>query len=55
VTSPVILGGRIFIFGSSGATEITGLIPDSVSVGRAAPPNGGTGQFQRYSWYEVMQ
>ncbi|HEX7506765.1 MAG TPA: hypothetical protein VF550_08320, partial [Polyangia bacterium] len=54
VTSPVILGGRIFLFGSNGAIEITSLAPDSVSVGRAIPPNGGTGTFTRFSWSEVF-
>jgi hypothetical protein len=49
----VILGGRIYLFGSSGATEITSLVPDAVTAGRAAPPNGGMGTFTRYSWTEV--
>lgn len=55
VTSPVILGGRIFIFGASGATEITSIVPDAITAGRAIPPNGGTGQFLRMSWSEVLQ
>ena len=54
VTSPVILGGRIYLFGSSGAIEISSLVPDSVTAGRAIPPNGGTGAFSRYSWTEVF-
>jgi hypothetical protein len=54
VTSPVIIGGRIYLFGSSGAIEITSLVPDSVTAGRANPPNGGTGAFSRYSWTEVF-
>jgi hypothetical protein len=54
VTSPVILGGRIYLFGSSGALEITNLAPDSVTAGRAVPPNGGTGAFTRFSWSEVF-
>jgi hypothetical protein len=54
VTSPVILAGRIYLFGSSGAIEITNLAPDSVTTGRAIPPNGGTGTFSRYSWTEVF-
>jgi hypothetical protein len=54
VTSPVIIGGRIYLFGSSGAIEITSLVPDSVTAGRANPPNGGTGAFSRYSCTEVF-
>jgi hypothetical protein len=53
VTSPVILGGRIYLFGASGAMEITGLLPDPVIAGFAAPPNGGTGQYSRLNWTEV--
>jgi hypothetical protein len=55
VTSPVILGGRIYLFGSSGAIDVTGRLPDSVSPGRAVPPNAGTGQFQRYNWSEILE
>jgi hypothetical protein len=54
VTSPVILGGRIYLFGSSGAIEITQYAPDSITAGRAVPVNGGTGTFSRYSWSEVL-
>ena len=54
VTSPVILGGRIYLFGSTGAMEITGMVPSTVSPGRALPPNGGTGQFVRYNWSEIL-
>jgi hypothetical protein len=53
VTSPVILRGRVFLFGASGAIEITNVLPDAVTPGRAVPPNGGTGQFQRLNWMEV--
>jgi hypothetical protein len=55
VTSPVILGGRIYIFGSSGATEITSMVPSTISAGRATPPNAGAGLFRRYNWTEVLQ
>jgi hypothetical protein len=54
VTSPVIIGGRIYLFGSSGASEITGLSPDSVTAGRAIPPSEATGNFSLYSWSEVF-
>jgi hypothetical protein len=54
VTSPVILGGRIYLFGSGGAVDITSLVPDAVTAGRAIPPNGGKGTFTRFSWSEVF-
>jgi hypothetical protein len=53
VTSPVILRGRVFLFGMSGAMEVTGLLPDSVAPGRAMPPNGGSGLYERLNWTEV--
>jgi len=55
VTSPVILGGRVFIFGSSGATEISSLVPDTISVGRATPPNAGVGLYRRFNWSEALE
>ena len=55
VTSPVILGGRLFIFGEKGAKEITSYVPDAIVAGRAIPPNGGTGQYQRFNWTEVLE
>ena len=55
VTSPVILGGRVYLFGSNGVTEVTSVIPSSISAGRALPPNDGMGQFQRYNWSEVLE
>jgi len=53
VTSPVVLRGRVFLFGASGAMEITDLLPTGVTPGRAIPPNGGTGDFRRLNWIEV--
>jgi hypothetical protein len=53
-TSPVILGGRIYIFGEEGPVEVTGLLPDSVTVGRAVPQEGHTGAFIRYNWSEIF-
>jgi hypothetical protein len=55
VTSPVILSGRVFVFGSGGPVEITSMIPDAITPGRAGPPNGGTGKFRRFNWTEVLQ
>jgi len=55
VTSPIILGGRVYIFGSSGAIEITNLMPSSIVAGRAVPTTtSATGNFIRYSWTEVL-
>jgi hypothetical protein len=54
VTSPLILGGRIYIFGSGGAVEISNLVPDSITTGPTTPPNTGSGAFSRFSWTEVF-
>jgi hypothetical protein len=54
VTSPVLIGGRIYLFGSSGAIDITSLAPDTVTAGRAIPTSSATGNFSRYSWSEVF-
>jgi hypothetical protein len=53
VTSPVVLGGHVYVFGSSGAIDITKLVPDAVTVGRAIPPSSQTAGFMRYDWREV--
>jgi hypothetical protein len=53
VTSPVILGGRIYVFGSNGATEVTGIIPDTIAAGRASPPSSQASGFMRLDWHEV--
>jgi len=54
VTSPVLIGGRIYLFGSSGAIDITSLAPDTVTAGRAIPTSSASGNFSRYSWSEVF-
>jgi hypothetical protein len=54
VTSPLVLGGRIYIFGSSGAVEISNLVPDSITPAPPPPPNTGNGVFSRFSWTEVF-
>ena len=54
VTSPVIIGGHIYVFGSTGALDVTALVPDSVTPGRAIPPDGtGIATFRQLSWTEV--
>jgi hypothetical protein len=54
VTSPVIVGGRVYLFGSSGALEVTQLIPDALVAGRAVVPTSTIGHFGRFSWTEVF-
>lgn len=54
VTSPVVLRGRIYIFGSSGAVEITNMAPDAVTPGRAVPPSSYSGGMIRFNWTEVL-
>jgi hypothetical protein len=54
VTSPVIMGGRVFLFGSNGGIEITSLVPDTVAAGLAIPPVSTMGTFSRTSWSEVF-
>jgi hypothetical protein len=54
VTSPVIIRGQVMIFGAGGAYNITGLAPDGVTAGIAAPPGTGSGQFVRFNWTEVL-
>jgi hypothetical protein len=53
VTSPVVIGGHIYVFGSTGAIDITKTIPDAVTTGRATPPSSQTGGFIRFDWREV--
>ncbi|MBN2559497.1 MAG: hypothetical protein JXQ75_01015 [Phycisphaerae bacterium] len=55
VTSPVIVGGRIYVFGSLGAVEITGVLPDAVSPGRAIPSDGSLiNGYRQLSWSELF-
>lgn len=53
VTSPVVLGGRVYVFGSDGPKEITSKIPDVLTPGRAAPPVTVDSAFSRYNWTEI--
>lgn len=53
VTSPVVLGGHVYVFGSSGAIDITRLVPDTISAGRATPPSNQTAGYIRFDWREV--
>ena len=54
VTSPVIVGGRVYVFGAMGAIDITHLAPDAITPGRAIPSDDlGGGKFRQLNWWEV--
>jgi hypothetical protein len=54
VTSPVVVGGRIFVVGSQGSVEITADIESSLSTGTASPvDNAGVGIYEILGWSEV--
>jgi hypothetical protein len=54
--SPVLIGGHIYVFGGEHQVEdVSGSVHESITAGRAVPPNGGTGQYQRFSWTEITQ
>ena len=54
VTSPVIMGGRIYVFGAMGAIDITELAPDAITPGRAIPTDSlGSGSFRQLNWWEL--
>jgi hypothetical protein len=52
-TSPLILRGRLYVFGANGAIEITSRLPDTISAGRAVPPTSATSVYGRLNWCEV--
>jgi len=54
VTSPVIVGGRIYVVGSQGALEIGSNLAATVSAGASTPrPDVGAGRFGTLGWTEV--
>ncbi len=53
VTSPVILRGRVYVFGSDGAVEITAGMGTSYVPGLAQTPTAYQPSFGRLSWIEV--
>ena len=54
VTAPVIIGGRIYVFGAMGAIDISGLTPDALTPGRAVPTDDlGRGHFRQLDWREL--
>jgi hypothetical protein len=53
VTSPLVLGGRVYVFGANGAIEITKRLPDVITPGVAIPPSAQAAPFTRFDWREV--
>lgn len=54
VTSPLILHGRIYVFGAAGAIDITNMVPDAVAPGRAVPSVTKDTVYSRFNWTEVL-
>jgi hypothetical protein len=54
VTSPVIVGGKIFVVGSGGTIEISGSLQATFSTGVSTPqPDLGGGLYEQLSWTEL--
>jgi len=55
-TSPVVVGGRVFVFGGTGAADdVTPFLPDSIVPGSAVQASPYSGQFSRFNWTEVIE
>jgi hypothetical protein len=56
-TSPVIVGGKIFVFGSetSRPDNVTGNLLDAIVPGSAVQASPYSGQFARFNWSEIVQ
>jgi hypothetical protein len=55
-TSPVIVGGKVFVFGGAGTfNDVTPFLPDTIGAGSAIQASPYSGQFTRFSWTEVLQ
>jgi hypothetical protein len=54
VTSPVIVGGRVYVVGAEGPKETTQFMPNAFVPGRAVVPTSTLGHFGRFSWTEVF-
>jgi hypothetical protein len=55
-TSPVIIAGRVFVFGGDGTSDnATALLPDAISAGSAVESSPYSGQFTRFNWTEVLE
>ena len=54
-TSPVIIGGRVYVFGGTNAfDDVTPFMPDTISAGSAVQASPYSGQFTRFNWSEVL-
>ena len=55
-TSPVIIGGQIFVFGGAGTFDnATPFLPDTIGQGSAIQASPYSGQFTRFNWTEVLR
>jgi hypothetical protein len=55
-TSPVIISGRVFVFGGAGTFDnATTFLPDVISAGSAVESSPYSGQFTRFNWTEVLE
>ena len=54
VTSPLVMRGHIYVFGASGAIDITGLVPDAIIPDPEAPPAAAGVAYTRLNWIEVQ-
>lgn len=52
-TSPLVLGGHVYVFGAGGPIDVTGSLTEPISAGRAVPPVSTTSIYGRLNWYEV--
>jgi hypothetical protein len=55
-TSPVVVGGRVFVFGGTGlADDVTPSLLDTITPGSAVQASPYSGQFSRYNWTELFE
>jgi hypothetical protein len=55
-TSPVIIGGRVFVFGSADTPDdVTKYLPDTIVAGSAVQASPYSGQFARFNWTELLE
>jgi hypothetical protein len=55
-TSPVIVGGKVFVFGSDAHPDkVTGSLLDAIVPGSAVQASPYSGQFARFNWSELIQ
>lgn len=55
VTSPVIMRGKVFVFGANGPLELTQLTGSAYVPGQAVAPTPYSAAFDRLSWTEVLE